>query len=936
MLREGIFGEENTNSTDFYYRMFRFMNDNTTDIFWCVDLSSNELYFMGQSVDKFNMNNITKDFPHCLIDNNVVYSEDIGLVISLCERIKAKEENHKGSFEIRLMDVDGVPEWYKCQCEIIYLGEDAVLMGTARNIHKSKDLEKSANSDELTGCFNKKHTERFITEFLKYEPLDSQHLFMLVDIDDFKNINDTLGHSFGDGVLKEIGKQLRAIVRKDDIVGRIGGDEFVILLKNMNNTIAVKSKLAEIQSIFRFNFAGKNNNYKVSGSIGIARFSIDGTTFEELYNKADVAMYQAKKSGKDQFYIYKESLNEHYKKVAHLPVITNSTIKFSGKNEAMIRAFKMIQHTSDLPATLHIVLKTMGETLKASRVSIFEFNSKTATWNSHFEWCAPNINPYSEEFREFKFDKIDELISLFTAENVLLCNDTSQEKNVFSKPWEKLNVKAFMGGAYFYENHPIFFLAVEDCVSPRQWSEEDYSFIYFMTNLIAPYLSYENGNASSVDVKRDYYRLKEKLEFDNLTGIPTKEKFFADTVKLLRDYPEKKFFAMQIDVVNFQMVNSYFGVDEGDRLLRDIGKNFRTKSDIILGTYGRINADVFGGCYELFADIETVAKRISESIRHSIKDFHPDYKMRLVAGIHIIENPNVSLDEIYTKTSLAIKECKKHKETSCYIYTDNLMQRELREQEIVNDMQLAITEKQFKVYLQPKVSLSTGQVVGAEALCRWEHPVRGTLTPEEFIPIFEKHGYITQLDYYIWTETCKAIKKQIEQGNSIPISVNASVIDLHNKNIVECFAELLNEYEIPPELLHIEITESVCVEDEFGISKVLQGLRNLGISIEMDDFCSGYSSLNVFEKFPVDILKLDMLFIRGLTYSEKKKSTINLILGLAKMYDIKVVAEGIETEEQRLILKEMGCHIGQGYLFSRPVPAVDWNESNTETFTFNK
>ncbi len=932
MLNNNFFNADMHEIEDFYYRMFHFLKENTTDILWCVDLSTDVLYCFGNSIAQFHLQERMENFPVCVFEENIVYTEDRVQLQRIYCVIASHEKNHSDCFELRLVDSKNQIAWYACHYQVIQMGKKNAWIGIIRNINERKALEHSRIRDELTGCYNRKQTEYLISSFLKQEPANHQHLFLLIDLDQFKHLNDALGDFFGDNVLEGIGKQLRAVVRQDDIVGRIGGDEFIVFLKNINSTLAIQKKLAEIQKIFHYQFVGKHKTYPLSGSIGATIFATHGTSFEKLYHNADRALCQAKQQGGNQYHIYREDITEAHSPLVSSPVPKKLQMKIPGKQDVMMRAFKMIQHSKDLVATLPVILKAIGETLNVSRVSVFEYQHKTGLWSNSFEWCQQGVFSQREMFQAISMPFADGLLPLLTEDNIYVCNDTTHGTGVLHDLWLLGDIQAFMAGVYFYEGKPSFVLAVDECTAPRVWSDEDYKYVYFMTNLFAPYLSYETGEATPANIKYDYYRMKERLDFDALTGLHTKQRFFADTEKLLRQNPDKQFFGMTIDIVKFQMVNAYFGAEEGDRLLKTLADALKCHGQQYLGTYGRIGGDLFAGCFELVCDIETIAEYITQGLQGTIDDFRSEYKLRIVAGLYVIKDPNTTMDTIHSNTALAIKECKKNGNMNCCIYTDSLMQRELREQEIINDMYLALLEKQFEVYLQPKVSLSTGEVVGAEALCRWNHPVRGAISPAEFIPIFEAQGFITQLDYYIWRESCKVIQHQLAQGNAVPISVNVSVIDMHHKNIVTCFSDLLNDYDIPPQYLHVEVTESVCAINSDEIETVLDGLRALGLAIEMDDFGSGYSSLNMFDKFPIDVLKLDMLFLKDLVDNEKKKHIIQLIINLAKLYGITVVAEGIETEEQLCFLQNIGCHIGQGYLFSPPVSVATWNDRKQHSF----
>ena len=249
----------------------------------------------------------------------------------------------------------------------------------------------------------------------------------------------------------------------------------------------------------------------------------------------------------------------------------------------------------------------------------------------------------------------------------------------------------------------------------------------------------------------------------------------------------------------------------------------------------------------------------------------------------------------------------------------------LREQEIVDSMESALTEGQFEIYLQPKYSIKKNRMVGAEALIRWNHPQWGLQSPALFIPLFERNGFITRLDQYVWDQTCAVMRDWAERGlPPLPISVNVSRADIYNVDLADILTGLLQKYGLLPSSLHLEITESAYTENPRQIIDTVSRLRGMGFVVEMDDFGSGYSSLHMLHEMPVDILKLDMKFIQSEPATLVNQEIMRFIISLANLMKLGVVAEGVETAEQLERLREIGCECVQGYYFSKPLPVKEF------------
>ena len=246
---------------------------------------------------------------------------------------------------------------------------------------------------------------------------------------------------------------------------------------------------------------------------------------------------------------------------------------------------------------------------------------------------------------------------------------------------------------------------------------------------------------------------------------------------------------------------------------------------------------------------------------------------------------------------------------------------------LISDIEEAINEGQFMVYYQPKYSIQGEKPIltSAEALVRWNHPELGIVSPEYFIGVFENNGMIHKLDYFVWRQAAKQIRNWKEEiGSSVPISVNVSRIDLLDNSFVNDICKIVEEEEIETNELMLEITESAYTEDSDNIISTVQHLRNLGFHIEMDDFGTGYSSLNMISSLPIDILKLDIGFVKHIHENDKDYRMVEIILEMAKLLEVKVVAEGVELEAQYELLKKAGVDVVQGYYFSKPLPAEEF------------
>ncbi len=422
----------------------------------------------------------------------------------------------------------------------------------------------------------------------------------------------------------------------------------------------------------------------------------------------------------------------------------------------------------------------------------------------------------------------------------------------------------------------------------------------------------------------DFDRI-ERRKSDRLTGIFTRDYFFARARKMMDENPDKRYDMISINMEKFKLINDLYSVEMGDKYICYIADVLREMCDSDNCVYGYVISDMFA----LFREREPgYLDRFVEEFSARLREFPIQIELRAKIGVYEVRPEDLkNLIACHDKAYMA-GETVKEVYNKRYAYYKPVLSRNLLEEQLMTqDMGVALQEKQFEVYLQSKIDLKTGETVGAEALVRWERSSRVLVEPAKFIPLFEKNGFIYELDKYVWKEVCTILADMKKSGGKvIPISVNVSRKDLFKEDFLDVLKTYISEYDLEARLLHLEITESTFGYEPEILSEVVIELKKCGFVIEMDDFGSGYSSLNALSKLPIDMLKLDMMFMdtEDLT---SERSLLKFVIDLAKYLKLPVISEGVETKEQVDALRKLGCDMVQGYYFSKPIPAAEFIEA---------
>ncbi len=411
-------------------------------------------------------------------------------------------------------------------------------------------------------------------------------------------------------------------------------------------------------------------------------------------------------------------------------------------------------------------------------------------------------------------------------------------------------------------------------------------------------------------------------ERDPLTGLYTSQFFFEYAERIQKYHPEQTMDAVVVNIERFHMVNELNGRKFGDSVLRTIGGEMLAMLGKAEGIAGHGEADQFYLYCRSRDDYGALLSRLQSRVNTSTRRVG----IRLRMGVSPWSE-DASVEQLFDRAKLACGMVRGRYMAPLMIYDAAFRELDLYRQRLVNDLDRAVEERQLIVYYQPKydIQCEPPRLQSAEALIRWKHPELGMVSPGDFIPLLEKNGLVHMVDDYVWREAARQIAVWRDTlGFTLPVSVNLSRVDVFDPNLEEDLLEIVRSNGLSPKTLKLEVTESSYTEDADQLIAVINRLRQDGFEIEMDDFGSGYSSLNMISSLPIDVLKMDMKFIQNIRENSKAFRLVEVILDIAKFLNVPVVAEGVETEHQLSLLREAACDYVQGYYFSRPLPPEDF------------
>ena len=415
-----------------------------------------------------------------------------------------------------------------------------------------------------------------------------------------------------------------------------------------------------------------------------------------------------------------------------------------------------------------------------------------------------------------------------------------------------------------------------------------------------------------------------KTEKNKLTGLFARNPFFTQTETFLRvnETAAGKYCLVAIDIEHFKLFNEWYGQVAGDKLLREIGAHLNKMRQEFGGIAGYMGGDDF---VIVLPNDEKVLENLKCRITGFVRAYGGHTGFLPAFGFYVIDDISLSASQMYDRAILAQETVKGNYAVRCAYYSSDMKTRLENNHVLLAEVQAGLERDEFIYYLQPKCNLNTGKIVGLESLVRWKHPEKGIVAPGYFIPVMESNGLITELDMKVWEQVCQTLQDWIKSGHKvIPISVNVSSVDIYAIDVVEHFKNLVRKYGLPPEYVELEITESAYVEEYKVITSVAEALRNAGFTVLMDDFGSGYSSLNMLKDVNVDVLKIDMKFLKmDENTMDKGMGILEAVTRMANIMGLRMIAEGVETEDQINYLLNMGCIYGQGYFFYKPLPVEE-------------
>ena len=800
-------------------------------------------------------------------------------------------------------------------------GKMVRVIGRSYNVDEDKLNREAARRDYLTNFFTKGEIIKAINHQIESNP-EMPYVMMVIDIDNFKSINDTFGHTFGDSVISDNANTIRSVLPSNALLGRVGGDEFVALLLDCTIERA-GARAQELCDAIAKDYTGAGVVRHISASIGLAEYGKHGDNYEEMFEMADGAMYRVKQKGKSNYQVANK--RDHKKLEMRVKETADSRVNLDKEGQQfMIFAVNLMIHARNIDGSLNMLLKRITSQFNFDHILLFE-----NVMNQNY-MILSNYQSEQLTFHEKSTFKKDSLIQGGERVNDLqiIAGDEAQNCILFQELYEENDLempKNLSIGVAKYEHIGdrdgfVFFMSENENF---EWTESLCSLLVELMRIISIFVSLRfRVDESKAEIRHIQRR-------DQLTGLYNFEPFKVKAVAHIESATENNVFALEyLDINNFGYINENYGYKVGDTVLKGLAEDLKNQPYFVSGC--RIYSDFFLILYvgetveSLLEDIRAQHRRFTNM--HNFQ--YPSSGMGISSGIYVVDREFPDMEVAFENAILAWKQSKKERKNEMHIFTSDLRKARNREQQILGEFYEALYRDDFQPYLQPKFELGTRKVYGAEILVRWRKPTGEIIPPGEFIEPLERIGYITELDFYMFEELLRNLTRWSKQGKPALIySTNFSGRHFENggKDFMNRIRTLLAKYPVNPNYIELEITEGVLIKEKAVVFECMQSLRELGFRVSIDDFGSGYSSLSTLFEIPADVVKMDKSFI-DVELNDHRKDLLSEFCRLINVAGKESVFEGIEEDEQEAFLMDCGYNRGQGFVLSKPVPIMEFEK----------
>ena len=570
-----------------------------------------------------------------------------------------------------------------------------------------------------------------------------------------------------------------------------------------------------------------------------------------------------------------------------------------------------VRNVRECQVAINNLLEKIGHFTKADRAYIVD--EKDGCYYNTYEWCNEGIEPQINQLQNLRAEDMPYWIPKLSSGESIFIEDLENVKETMPVEYEILkpqNIHTLIVFPIILSNTLKGFIGVDN---PNIKDAKD---VIRLLAALGSYLGTTRENAAV------YAKLEYRLNYDSLTKAYNRYGFYKNAQKLIKEHTDTEYCLILSDIKSFKLINEIYGENIADKILIDEVNIIRQKmkGNSVLG---RLNGDIIAMVipkeYLSEKEFSDMIKLLSD--RYSNKNF----RLHIYLGVYYIKDVNETIRQMVDKVSLVIMKSKGNMSNYILYYDENSYRNDIFKQQLIGEFETALNENQFCMYLQPQTD-KDGNMLGAEALIRWNHPNMGLIMPGAFIECFEDAGLIYRLDNYIWEEAAKQLKIWKDSGYNYYISVNISAKDFYHIDVYQTFKNLVSKYGIDTDKLHIEITETALSEDKQAAHKTIERLHDEGFIIEIDDFGSGYSSFNFLKDVCADVIKIDRVFLKKSSHEERGEQILRSIISLSHDIGMDVITEGVENVVQLAMLAKMNCAWFQGYYFSKPITVGDFEE----------